>query len=159
MPVPTPSGALTVAFRCALSALPSGQSPWDPVPRLCLVPDQFEVWLPWFLGEEFAALLTAEEAIPLIPANVAAAATEANRVALLAAQSMPQFRSESERDLYEEARATRAALESGFAMTNSVIAAPSPDRTGERPCSLAGVGGCCGQTAHCCRSRGRSDSG
>ncbi|ELR07947.1 hypothetical protein GMDG_02806 [Pseudogymnoascus destructans 20631-21] len=105
----------------ALSALPSGQSPWDPVPRLHLVPDQFEVWLPWFLGEEFAALRAAEEATPLIPADIAAAATEANRVALLAAQSMPKFRSDVERDLYEEARATQAALESGLAQIRSSL--------------------------------------
>ncbi|ELR05696.1 hypothetical protein GMDG_07539 [Pseudogymnoascus destructans 20631-21] len=72
---------------------------------------------------------------------------------------MPKFRSEAERDLYEEARATRAALELGLAVTNSVVAAPSPDGTGERSCSLGGVGGCCGQTAHHCRSCGRSDSG
>ncbi|ELR07070.1 hypothetical protein GMDG_08247 [Pseudogymnoascus destructans 20631-21] len=34
---------------------------------------------------------------------------------VLAAQSVPKFRSEAERDLYEEARATRAALELGLA--------------------------------------------
>ncbi|ELR04702.1 hypothetical protein GMDG_01560 [Pseudogymnoascus destructans 20631-21] len=50
--------------------------------------------LPWFLGEEFAALL--------------------------AAQSMHKFRSEAERDLYEE-RATRAALELGLAQIRSSL--------------------------------------
>ncbi|OBT81171.1 hypothetical protein VE02_10387 [Pseudogymnoascus sp. 03VT05] len=69
------------------------------------------------LLEEFAALRAAEEATPLVAADVAAAATEANRVALLAAQSVPKFRSEAERDLYEEARATRAALELGLAIS------------------------------------------
>ncbi|ELR09204.1 hypothetical protein GMDG_08679 [Pseudogymnoascus destructans 20631-21] len=77
--------------------------------------------MPWFLGEEFAALLAAEEATPLILAEVVAAATEANRVALLAAQSVPKFRSEAERDLYEEARATRAALELGLAQIRSSL--------------------------------------
>ncbi|ELR09570.1 hypothetical protein GMDG_04064 [Pseudogymnoascus destructans 20631-21] len=77
--------------------------------------------LPWFLGEEFAALRAAEEATPLVPADVAAAATKANQVTLLAAQSIPKFRSEAERDLYEEARATRAALESGLAQIRSSL--------------------------------------
>ncbi|OAF56651.1 hypothetical protein VC83_07197 [Pseudogymnoascus destructans] len=75
----------------------------------------------WFLGEEFAALRDAEEAIPLIPADVAAAATDANRVTLLAAQSVPKFRSEAQCDLYEEAHATRAALESGLAQIQSSL--------------------------------------
>ncbi|OAF55166.1 hypothetical protein VC83_08476 [Pseudogymnoascus destructans] len=57
MPVPTPSGAP--------------------------VPGQFKVWLPWFLGEEFSALLAAEEATPLIPADVVAAATKANQATTL----------------------------------------------------------------------------
>ncbi|ELR07637.1 hypothetical protein GMDG_02685 [Pseudogymnoascus destructans 20631-21] len=62
-----------------------------------------------------------EEATHLVPADVVATATEANRVALLAAQSMPKFRSEAERDLYEEARATRAALELGLAQIRSSL--------------------------------------
>ncbi|OAF55072.2 hypothetical protein VC83_08785 [Pseudogymnoascus destructans] len=133
MPVPTPSGALTVAFRmlclCCLQAkargIQSHDCVWSPTSSecgYCMAQHSPCVTLPWFLGEEFAALRAAEEATPLIPADVAAAATEANRVALLAAQSMPKFRSEVECDLYEEARATRAALESGLAMSRP----PSP---------------------------------
>ncbi|OBT81257.1 hypothetical protein VE02_10369 [Pseudogymnoascus sp. 03VT05] len=64
--------------------------------------------------EEFAALCAAEEATPLVAADVAAAATKANR-------SVPKFRSEAERDLYEEARATQAALESGLAQIRSSL--------------------------------------
>ncbi|ELR03233.1 hypothetical protein GMDG_01216 [Pseudogymnoascus destructans 20631-21] len=118
MPVPTPSGALTVAFRvlclCCLQAkargIQSHDCVWSPTSSKCgYCTSQHSpcVPLPWFLGEEFAALRAAEEATPLIPADVAA--TEANRVALLAAQSMPKFRSEAERDLYEEARTTRVS--------------------------------------------------
>ncbi|ELR02113.1 hypothetical protein GMDG_08792, partial [Pseudogymnoascus destructans 20631-21] len=66
-------------------------------------------------------LLAAEEATTLIPADVVAAATEANRVALLAAQSVPKYRSKAERDLYEEARATRAALDLALAQIRSSL--------------------------------------
>ncbi|ELR03582.1 hypothetical protein GMDG_06236 [Pseudogymnoascus destructans 20631-21] len=156
MPIPTPSGALSAAFRvlclCCLRAkargIQSHECVWSAASYkcgYCTVQHLACVPLPWFLGEEFEALHTAEEATPLVPADVATAATEANQVALLAAQTMPKFRSEVERDLYEEACTTRAALESGLAMTNSVVTALSADGTGERPGSLGGVGGCCGK--------------
>lgn len=53
-------------------------------------------------------------ASPVVPDDITAAATEANRVALVAAQSLPKFRSVAERDAYEEARALRAAIEGGL---------------------------------------------
>ncbi|OBT81224.1 hypothetical protein VE02_10360 [Pseudogymnoascus sp. 03VT05] len=81
-----------------------------PVPSRALA-DSFRV-LP-----KFAALVAAKAATPLLDANVVAAAVEANRVLLLAAASVPKFRSKAERDLYEEARATQAALESGLALS------------------------------------------
>ncbi|ELR08225.1 hypothetical protein GMDG_08623 [Pseudogymnoascus destructans 20631-21] len=119
MPVPTPSGALTVAFcvlclrclRAKARGIQSHDCVWSLTSSKCgyctsqhspCVPEGF--LLPWFLGEEFAALLAAEEATPLIPAD-----------------SMPKFRSEAERDLYEEARATRAALELGLAQIRSSL--------------------------------------
>jgi hypothetical protein len=46
------------------------------------VADLSEEQLPWFLDEEYRALVAAEAATP---ADIAAAATEANRVALVAA--------------------------------------------------------------------------
>ncbi|ELR02228.1 hypothetical protein GMDG_01021 [Pseudogymnoascus destructans 20631-21] len=117
-------------LRAKARGIQSHDCVWSPTNSKCgYCTAQYSpcVPLPWFVGEEFAALLAAEEATPLIPADVVAAATEANQVALLAAQSVPKFRSEAERDLYKEARATRAALELGLAVTNSVIAVPSPD--------------------------------
>ncbi|OAF55924.1 hypothetical protein VC83_07987 [Pseudogymnoascus destructans] len=51
------------------------------------------------------------------PIAIKAAAAKANRVALVAAQSVPKFRSAAERDSYEELRATRATLEAGLAMS------------------------------------------
>ncbi|OAF57672.1 hypothetical protein VC83_05546 [Pseudogymnoascus destructans] len=95
MPVPTPSGALTVAFRvlclrclrAKARGIQSHDCVWSPTSSkcgYCMSQHSPCVPLPWFLGEEFEALL--------------------------AAQSMPKFRSEVERDLYEEARATRAAV-------------------------------------------------
>ncbi|ELR09662.1 hypothetical protein GMDG_08701, partial [Pseudogymnoascus destructans 20631-21] len=132
MLVPTPSGALTVAFhvlclrclRAKARGIQSHDCVWSSTSSkcgYCTAQHSPCVPLPWFLGEEFAALLAAEEATPLILAEVVAAATEANRVALLAAQSVPKFRSEAERDLYEEARATRAALELGLAQIRSSL--------------------------------------
>ncbi|OAF59129.1 hypothetical protein VC83_04178 [Pseudogymnoascus destructans] len=145
MSVPTLSGDLTVAFRVlylrCLRAKARGIQSDNEVqsyrfPRSCWYWSRFQlsicVWFPTSSKcgyctvqhspcVPFAALLAAEEATPLIPADVVAAATEANRVALLAAQSMPKFRSEAERDLYEEARATRAALELGLAQIQSSL--------------------------------------
>ncbi|ELR05827.1 hypothetical protein GMDG_01904 [Pseudogymnoascus destructans 20631-21] len=71
--------------------------------------------VPWFLDEEYRVLAAAEAADPWDPVAVEAAAAEANWVALVAAQSVPKFRSAAERDSYEELRATRAALEVGLA--------------------------------------------
>ncbi|OAF60389.1 hypothetical protein VC83_03268 [Pseudogymnoascus destructans] len=167
MPVPTPYGALSAAFRvlclrclrAKACGIPSHDCVWSAASSkcgYCTAQHSACVPLPWLLGEEFAALRAAEEATPLIPANVAATATEANWVTLLAAQSIPKFCSEAECDLYEEARATRAALKSGLAVSrpllrggtrhsgcpqvgacsNSVVAVPSADGTGERPGSL-----------------------
>ncbi|ELR03878.1 hypothetical protein GMDG_06418 [Pseudogymnoascus destructans 20631-21] len=79
------------------------------------------VSLPWFLDEEYRALVAAEAALPVVAANVVAAAAEANRVALVAAQSILKFRSAAERDSYEEARATHAAIEAGFAQIRSSL--------------------------------------
>ncbi|ELR03024.1 hypothetical protein GMDG_05875 [Pseudogymnoascus destructans 20631-21] len=98
-------------FPCALSALPSGQSSRSPGARLRLV--FFIVKLPWSLDKEYRALLAAEAALPVVAADIVAAAADANRVALVAAQSVPKFHSAAERDSYEEARATRAAIEEG----------------------------------------------
>ncbi|OAF59671.1 hypothetical protein VC83_03768 [Pseudogymnoascus destructans] len=97
MPVPTPLRGSYCRLPCALFALPSGQSPWDPVPRLRLVPDQFKVWV----------------------LHVAA-------LALRPAALVPWGRicgppGHPERDLYEEARATRAALELGLAQIRSSL--------------------------------------
>ncbi|ELR06152.1 hypothetical protein GMDG_07807 [Pseudogymnoascus destructans 20631-21] len=132
MPVPTPSGALTVTFHvlylhCLWAKAHGIQSHdyiWSSTSSecgYCTAQHSPCVPLPWFLGEEFAALLAAEEATPLISADVVAAATEANRVAILAAQSMPKFRPEAERDLYKEARASQAALELGLAQIRSSL--------------------------------------
>ncbi|OBT81172.1 hypothetical protein VE02_10382 [Pseudogymnoascus sp. 03VT05] len=126
MPVPVPSGALADSFRVlcvrCLRAISRGAAAhtcvWSPTSSKCsYCTSQHSpcVPLPWFLGPEFAALAAAKAATPLLDADVVAAAVEANRVLLLAAASVPKFRSEAERDLYEEARATRAALESGLA--------------------------------------------
>ncbi|ELR03119.1 hypothetical protein GMDG_05952 [Pseudogymnoascus destructans 20631-21] len=123
MPVPTPSGALSAAFRvlclrclrAKAHGIQSHKCVWSAASSKCGYCTAQHSACVLFLGEEFAALRTAEKATPLVPADVAAATTEANRVTLLAAQSVPKFRSEAERDLYEKARATRAALESGLA--------------------------------------------
>ncbi|OBT81102.1 hypothetical protein VE02_10383, partial [Pseudogymnoascus sp. 03VT05] len=72
---------------------------------------------------EFAALAAAKAATPLLDANIVAAAVEANCMLLLAAASVPKFRSEAERDLYEEARATQAALELGLATEQESVPA------------------------------------
>ncbi|ELR08494.1 hypothetical protein GMDG_00558 [Pseudogymnoascus destructans 20631-21] len=101
MPIPTPAGALSVTFRVLCLRCPGA--------RLRLV--SLELKLPWFLDEEYRALIATEATIPLVAAEVAAAASEANRVALMAAQSVPKFRSVVERDSYEELRTTHAAIE------------------------------------------------
>ena len=44
-----------------------------------------EEQLPWFLDEEYAALVAMEAATPVVPATIVAAAIEANWVALVAA--------------------------------------------------------------------------
>ncbi|ELR02152.1 hypothetical protein GMDG_00945 [Pseudogymnoascus destructans 20631-21] len=146
MPVPTPSGGLSAAFRvlclrclqAKARGIQSHNCVWSVASSkcgYCTAQHSACVPLPWFLGEEFAALHAAEEATPLIPTDVTAAATEANRVTLLAAQSVPKFHSEAEHDLYEaehdlyeaehdlyeEARATWAALESGLAQIRSPL--------------------------------------
>ncbi|ELR03691.1 hypothetical protein GMDG_06331 [Pseudogymnoascus destructans 20631-21] len=111
-------------LRAKACGIQSHDCVWSPTSLkcgYCMAQHSPCVPLPWFLGEEFAALHTAEEATPLIPADIAAAATKANRVSLLAAQSIPKFRSEVERDLYKESRATRAALESGIAQILSSL--------------------------------------
>ncbi|ELR09100.1 hypothetical protein GMDG_03684 [Pseudogymnoascus destructans 20631-21] len=73
------------------------------------------VLLPWFLDEEYCVLAAAEAADPWDPVAVEAAAAEANRVALVAPQSVPKFHSAAERNSYEELRAMHAALEAGLA--------------------------------------------
>ncbi|ELR05127.1 hypothetical protein GMDG_07169 [Pseudogymnoascus destructans 20631-21] len=106
MPVPTPSRALPVAFRvlclrclqAKAHGIQSHDCVWSSTSSKCgYCTSQHSpcVPLPWFLGEEFAALL--------------------------AAQSITKFHSEAERDLYEEARATRAALELGLAQIQSSL--------------------------------------
>ncbi|ELR03382.1 hypothetical protein GMDG_06123 [Pseudogymnoascus destructans 20631-21] len=114
MPVPPPS--LVGRFLHPLSALPSGQSSGSPGACLHLV--SLVVKLPWFLDEEYRGLVAAKAALPVVTADVVAAAVEANRVAT---QSVPKFRSAAERDSYEEARATRAAIEAGFAQIQSSL--------------------------------------
>ncbi|ELR10525.1 hypothetical protein GMDG_04800 [Pseudogymnoascus destructans 20631-21] len=129
------SDTLWGPFGCvpsALSALPSGKSLWDPISRLRLVRGQLQVPVLHraALGLHPAALVPwgrvcgpprCQRGHPPIPADVAAAATEANRVTLLATQSIPKFRSEAERGLYKEARTTRAALELGLAQIRSSL--------------------------------------
>ncbi|OAF54402.2 hypothetical protein VC83_09430 [Pseudogymnoascus destructans] len=132
MPVPPPAGALSVAFRVLclhyLRAKAQGVQEhacvWSPSSSKCeYCTGQHSpcVSLPWFLDEEYRALVAAEAAVPVVAANVVAATAEANRVALVAAQSVPKFRSAAERDSYEEARAMRAAIEAEFAQIRSSL--------------------------------------
>ncbi|ELR08017.1 hypothetical protein GMDG_02855 [Pseudogymnoascus destructans 20631-21] len=132
MPVPPPAGALSVAFRVlylhCLRAKARGVQAhacvWSPSSSKCeYCTGQHSpcVSLPWFLDEEYRALVAAEAALPVVAANVVAAAAEANRVALVAAQSVPKFCSAAERDSYKEARATRAAIEEGFAVSMPLL--------------------------------------
>ncbi|OBT81347.1 hypothetical protein VE02_10380 [Pseudogymnoascus sp. 03VT05] len=96
MPVPVPSRALADSF--CVFYYTSQHSPCVPVGFLLLFSFTFR--------PEFAALVAAKAATPLLNANVVAAAVKANCVLLLATASVPKFRSKAERDLYKEARAT-----------------------------------------------------
>ncbi|OBT81104.1 hypothetical protein VE02_10365 [Pseudogymnoascus sp. 03VT05] len=138
MPVPVPSGALADSFRVlcvrCLRAISRGAAAhtcvWSLTSSKCsyctsqhspCVPVGFLLLFGFAFRPEFAALVAAKAATPLLDADVVAAAVKANRVLLLAAASVPKFRSEAERDLYEEARATWAALESGLAQIQSSL--------------------------------------
>ncbi|ELR10477.1 hypothetical protein GMDG_04758 [Pseudogymnoascus destructans 20631-21] len=112
MPVPPPAGALSVTFcilclrclRAKARGLQAHACVWSPSSSKCeYCTGQHSpcISLPWFLDEEYRALVAAEAALPVIAANVVAAATEANRVAL--------------------AHATRAAIEAGFTQIRSSL--------------------------------------
>ncbi|ELR03264.1 hypothetical protein GMDG_06014 [Pseudogymnoascus destructans 20631-21] len=132
MPIPTPAGALSVTFqvlclRClrakARSVL-AHDCVWSPSSskcEYCTTQQSTCVPLPWFLDEKYRVLIAAETTIPLVAADFAAAASEANRVALMAAQSVPKFCSVPERDSYEELHATRAAIEAGMGQIRSSL--------------------------------------
>ncbi|ELR07066.1 hypothetical protein GMDG_08243 [Pseudogymnoascus destructans 20631-21] len=132
MPILTPAGALSGAFRvlclrclrakaCGIKDHDCVWSPASSKCEYCTAQHSTCVPLPWFLDEEYRVLAAAEAADPWDPTAVEAAAAEANRVALVAAQSVPNFRSAAERDSYEELRATRAALEAGLAQIRSSL--------------------------------------
>ncbi|ELR10638.1 hypothetical protein GMDG_04905 [Pseudogymnoascus destructans 20631-21] len=125
MPIPTPARALSVTFRvlclrclrAKARGVPAHDCVWSASSskcEYCTVQHSTCVPLPWFLDEEYRALVAAETTIPVVAADVTAAASEANWVALVAAQSVPKFSSVTERDSYEELRATRAAIEAGM---------------------------------------------
>ncbi|ELR08564.1 hypothetical protein GMDG_03259 [Pseudogymnoascus destructans 20631-21] len=132
MPIPTPAGALSGAFHVlclhCLQAKARGikdhDCVWSPASskcEYCTAQHSTCVPLPWFLDEEYRVLAATKAADPWDPVAVEAAATEANRVALVAAQSVPKFRSAAERDSYEELHATCAALEAGLAQIRSSL--------------------------------------
>ncbi|ELR09243.1 hypothetical protein GMDG_08681 [Pseudogymnoascus destructans 20631-21] len=131
MPIPTPAGALGrfpgPVWRCLRAkaqGVPAHDCVWSPSSskcKYCTTQHSTCVPLPWFLNEEYRALVAAEATIPVVAADVAAAASEANRVALVAAQSVPKFRSVVERDSYEELCATRAAIEAGMGQIRSSL--------------------------------------
>ncbi|OBT81248.1 hypothetical protein VE02_10374 [Pseudogymnoascus sp. 03VT05] len=111
MPVPMPSRALADSF-CVFYCTSQHS--------LCVLVG-FLLLFGFAFRPKFAALVAAKAATPLLDANVVATAVKANRVLLLAAASVPKFCSEVERDLYEEARATQAALKSGLAQIRSSL--------------------------------------
>ncbi|ELR08131.1 hypothetical protein GMDG_02953 [Pseudogymnoascus destructans 20631-21] len=134
MPIPTPAGAPSVAFRvlclrclrAKARGVPAHDCVSSPSSSKCeyctCVPASFLVaFSAWFLDEEYRALIVAETTIPLVAADVASAASEANRVALVAAQSIPKFCSVAERDSYKELRTTRAAIEAGMGQIRSLL--------------------------------------
>ncbi|OBT68855.1 hypothetical protein VE03_02040 [Pseudogymnoascus sp. 23342-1-I1] len=134
MPIPAPAGALPAAFRVlcmrCLRAKARGieahECVWSPTTlkcEYCTSQHAGCVPLPWYLGEEYQALLDIETSTNPSPAAITAAAAEANRVALVAAQSVPKFSSSAELGIYEELRATRAAIEAGFAAIEEGFAA------------------------------------
>ncbi|ELR01934.1 hypothetical protein GMDG_08778, partial [Pseudogymnoascus destructans 20631-21] len=109
MPILTPAGALSGAFhvlclrclRAKARGIKDHDCVWSPASskcEYCTAQHSTCVLLPWFLDEEYRVLAAAEAAHPWDPVAVEAAAAEANRVALVAAQSVPKFRSAAERD-------------------------------------------------------------
>ncbi|ELR04555.1 hypothetical protein GMDG_06845 [Pseudogymnoascus destructans 20631-21] len=130
MPIPTPAGALLGEFhvlclrclRAKARGIKDHDCVWSPASskcEYCTAQHSTCVPLPWFLDEEYRVLAAAEAADPWDPVTVEAAAAEANWVALVAAQSVPKFRSAAERDSYEELHATLTALEAGLAFSKS----------------------------------------
>ncbi|ELR10033.1 hypothetical protein GMDG_04438 [Pseudogymnoascus destructans 20631-21] len=132
MLIPTPARALSGAFcvlclrglRAKARGVRDHDCVWFPASskcEYCTAPHYTCIPLPWFLDEEYRVLAATEAADPWDPAAVEATATEANRVALVAAQSIPKFRSAAERDSYEELHARHPALEAGLAQIRSSL--------------------------------------
>ncbi|ELR10236.1 hypothetical protein GMDG_04624 [Pseudogymnoascus destructans 20631-21] len=128
----TPAGALSCVFhviclrclRAKARGIKDHDCVWSPASskcEYCMAQHSTCVPLPWFLDEEYRVLAAAEAADPWEPVAFEAAAAEANRMALVAAQSVPKFRSAAECDSYEELRAMCAALEAGLAQIRSSL--------------------------------------
>ncbi|KFY58479.1 hypothetical protein V496_06113 [Pseudogymnoascus sp. VKM F-4515 (FW-2607)] len=121
MPVPPPSGALTVAFRVLCmrcvrrkATVPDHDCVWSPTSSkcgYCVAQKSTCAPMSWFLADEYETLIDAETSSNPDPAAIKAAAAEAVRVATLAAAQMPKFRSEFELSAYMESVALRNSVE------------------------------------------------